>query len=215
MSNPSKGARLWLRPASPDREAVWIIRDGPKMRSTGCGPADSERAEQKLAQYLAKKPQPGLENEPRPEVGPVVDVPGPSKQSRALQGGTAADPRTIDRNAPLRLAVAAELAFPFRGMTAAGLRKEVARGNLAVERIAGKDYTTLAAIEAMRNRCRTHPKEPACGSAPPPLIDKPSGLSEMAQRRVAQDAAWLTLEELRERSRGTSPANAGRGGKAT
>ena len=50
------------------------------------------------------------------------------------------DPRTIDRTAPLRLAVAAELAFPFGGMTAAGLRKEAARGNLAIERIAGKGF---------------------------------------------------------------------------
>ena len=64
-----------------------------------------------------------------------------------MNGPLAVD--TVDKDAPLRLSIAAELAFPFGGMTAAGLRKEAARGNLAVERIAGKDYTTLAAIEAM------------------------------------------------------------------
>jgi hypothetical protein len=39
-------------------------------------------------------------------------------------------------------------------MTASGLRKEAARGRLAVERIAGKDFTTLAAIANMRTLCR-------------------------------------------------------------
>lgn len=39
--------------------------------------------------------------------------------------------------------------------SASGLRKEAARGNLAIERMAGKDFVTLAAIEEMRERCRT------------------------------------------------------------
>ena len=40
----------------------------------------------------------------------------------------------IDRHAPLRLKTAAELAFPLGGMTASGLRKEAARGNLSGNR---------------------------------------------------------------------------------
>jgi hypothetical protein len=36
-------------------------------------------------------------------------------------------------------------------MTASGLRREASRGLLAIERVAGKDYTTLAAIENMRD----------------------------------------------------------------
>ena len=44
---------------------------------------------------------------------------------------------------PLRLAAAAALAFPDGSMTASGLRREAARGRLVIERIAGKDYTTL------------------------------------------------------------------------
>ena len=61
---------------------------------------------------------------------------------------------TVPPNAPLRLTRAAELAFPDGGMTVAGLRREAARGRLTTERIAGKDFTTLAAIEEMRERCR-------------------------------------------------------------
>lgn len=60
----------------------------------------------------------------------------------------------IGPNTPLRLAKAAALAFPDGGMTEKGLRREHARGNLTIERVAGKDYTTLAYIEEMRRRCR-------------------------------------------------------------
>jgi hypothetical protein len=71
----------------------------------------------------------------------------------------------VDDNAPLRLSEAAALAFPHGGMTAAGLRREAARGRLAVSRIAGKDYTTLAAIRGMTEQCRVEPKAHGCGLA--------------------------------------------------
>ncbi|MET4091280.1 hypothetical protein [Bradyrhizobium sp. S3.5.5] len=64
----------------------------------------------------------------------------------------------IDQDAPLRLRRAAELAFPGGGMTASGLRREAIRGRLVIERIAGKDYTTLAAIAKMRDLCRVPAK---------------------------------------------------------
>jgi len=58
----------------------------------------------------------------------------------------------------LRLAVAAEMVFgKDGGMTASGLRKEARRGRLVIERIAGKDYTTLRAIADMRKLCRVVP----------------------------------------------------------
>lgn len=61
---------------------------------------------------------------------------------------------TPDRNAPLRLQDAIATAFPLGGMTVSGLRREAARGRLAIERIAGKDFTTLQAIDEMRELCR-------------------------------------------------------------
>jgi hypothetical protein len=60
----------------------------------------------------------------------------------------------VDNDAPLRLTRAAEIAFPDGSMTASGLRKEAAKGRLVIERIANKDYTTLAAIADMRAACR-------------------------------------------------------------
>jgi hypothetical protein len=52
----------------------------------------------------------------------------------------------IAEDAPLRLNIAAALAYPDGSMTVSGLRREAARGRLVVERTAGKDYTTLGAL---------------------------------------------------------------------
>jgi hypothetical protein len=63
----------------------------------------------------------------------------------------------IRPDTPLRLDVAAALAYPDGSMTASGLRREHKRGRLIIERTAGKDYTTLADIERMRELCREAP----------------------------------------------------------
>src|SRR5712671_7918740 len=76
----------------------------------------------------------------------------------------------IDPDTPLRLGIAAAVAFPDGSMTASGLRREGARGRLVIERIAGKDFTTLANIERMRQLCRVPEKAPGCGSALPAKI---------------------------------------------
>src|SRR6516165_3016253 len=75
--------------------------------------------------------------------------------------------QSFQQDRPLRLAVAAKVAFPDGSMSASGLRREARRGRLVIERIAGKDYTTLACIERMRELCRVKAKVPDCGSAPP------------------------------------------------
>jgi hypothetical protein len=122
---------------------------------------------------------------------------------------TAADKLDIDPRAPLRLSLAAEIAFPGGGMTASGLRREAAKGRLAIERIAGKDFTTLAAIEEMRTRCVQHQptRQPAFGSNPPNGIMKPDGSSKTPDVELALAAAHETLRALRKRSRGISSPN--------
>jgi hypothetical protein len=115
-----------------------------------------------------------------------------------------------DRNAPLRLKVAAELAFPFGGMTASGLRREIARGNLPVEVIAGKQFVTLAGIDEMRDRCRTNPKERASSLRPPRPTAKLSGSSEMEKNGPALDAALKIAEELSSGSEITLRKNTNR-----
>ena len=69
------------------------------------------------------------------------------------------------RDLPMRLADAVRIAFPPGGMTVAGLRRERDAGRLVVERIAGKQFVTLAAIDAMRESCRGARKAPTSTSA--------------------------------------------------
>ena len=68
-------------------------------------------------------------------------------------------PANAGPDTPLRLAVAAKLAFPDGGVTAASLRREARAGRLVIERIAGKDFTTLTHIENMRRESNAATKQ--------------------------------------------------------
>jgi hypothetical protein len=116
----------------------------------------------------------------------------------------------IAEDAPLRLNIAAALAYPDGSMTVSGLRREAARGRLVVERTADKDYTTLGAIRQMRGLCQLEAKERDCGSedravtAKPGKNTAPCGSSETGSIRRAQAAARMIVKELKERSPNTS-----------
>ena len=69
----------------------------------------------------------------------------------------------VPRSVPLRLNIAAALAFPDGSMTVSGLRREAKRGNLVIETVAGRHYVTLGAIEEMRKLCRVKAEGHACG----------------------------------------------------
>src|SRR5712672_2138083 len=73
----------------------------------------------------------------------------------------------ITPNTPLRLADAVKIALPLGGVTVAGLRRERDRNRLVIERIAGKEFTTLAHIERMRELCRVEAKVPDSNSKLP------------------------------------------------
>src|ERR1700754_1909615 len=64
---------------------------------------------------------------------------------------------------PLRLEDAIKYGFPYGGMTVSGLRREAARGRLAIERIANKEFTTLRNIEEMRKLCRVKAEDRVSG----------------------------------------------------
>src|SRR5262249_30141642 len=120
---------------------------------------------------------------------------------------------SYDADVPLRLKMAAEVAFPDGSMTASGLRREADRGRLVIERIAGKDYTTLAAIEKTRELCRLPQRDRASGFANPDETGRdaspipPSMSSETGTIRRAQAAARTIVAELKKSSRPTSTAN--------
>src|SRR5262249_36553501 len=113
---------------------------------------------------------------------------------------------TISSDTPLRLDVAAALAFPDGSMTAGGLRRERDRGRLVIERIAGKDYTTLAHINRMRELCRVSQAHRDSGneknvvtSSARSLTPQP-GLSSMEVASSALDATLAILTAQTARS---------------
>jgi hypothetical protein len=121
------------------------------------------------------------------------------------------DPSLINENTPLRLDQAVAVAFPQGGMTVSGLRREAKRGRLVIERVAGKDFVTLAAIEKMRKKCRVQAREPGSGSAPngamTPTSGQLSGSSVTETTKKALAVALVTIEGLRKRSPDISPRN--------
>jgi hypothetical protein len=111
--------------------------------------------------------------------------------------------KDVARDAPIRLGIAARLAFPDGSMKISGLRREAARGRLVVERIAGKDYTTLAHIERMRTLCRRKVNRPASGYEESEETTKAesspaqTGSSSTTVGRSPQDALRLKLRKPR------------------
>lgn len=108
---------------------------------------------------------------------------------------------SIDPNTPLRLARAAALAFPNGGMTEKGLRRERARGNLTIERIANKDYTTLAYIEEMRRRCRLEvATAPSIKQKAPLGTSRKQGSADALLKNLDERSKRLKSERLRNKT---------------
>lgn len=112
-------------------------------------------------------------------------------------------PETITPTPPLRLEVAAELGFPDGLMTASSLRRLAVAQKIDHEKIAGRYYITLAAIEEMRDRCRVRAKAPVLPSKEQKTESQP-GSSETDSAPSAQAAANAIAEELIENLRNTS-----------
>src|ERR1700729_3465869 len=93
----------------------------------------------------------------------------------------------ITPTTPLRLEVAAQLGFPGGSMTASSLRRLVVAQKLEHEKIAGKYFVTLSAIEQMRMSCRVPAKAPDLPSKKPEA-DNPPGSSETGNGPSALDA---------------------------
>jgi hypothetical protein len=105
----------------------------------------------------------------------------------------------IDDDTPLRLKEAAMLAFPNGGMTVAGLRREAKRGRLVIERVAGKDYTTLNHIKRMRELCHVNSNPRDCGSGLSAVIrmaesNEPPGSSSIEVATSALESNLMTFK---------------------
>lgn len=123
---------------------------------------------------------------------------------------TALDRAKVSDTDPLRLDIAAAIAFPDGSMSASGLRKEAERGRLVISFICGRYYVTLSDIARMVELCRVAVKVQDSNCEAPaatPTAASPihrSGSSETADTRRARDAALTTARALKKRSPITS-----------
>ncbi len=122
----------------------------------------------------------------------------------------------IDLDRPYRLKDILPLAYPGGEMTVSGLRREIAKGNLIVELVAGKQFVTMRAIQEMREKCRGQRKVRASGSARSGSTRTGSGYrtasgsSSMAASTSPQDALNQMLKLQSGRSQSTLSRNTGR-----
>jgi hypothetical protein len=121
-------------------------------------------------------------------------------------------PDTIKPTTPLRLDIAARLAFPDGSIGASALRTEWKNGNLRIETIANKQFTTLQDIEDMRKKCVSQKGqgsiskesgETKAESSP----SAPCGSSVTERIASAQAALKATANKLKKGSANTSPQN--------
>ena len=119
-------------------------------------------------------------------------------------------PETITPTTPLRLDIAAQIAFPDGSVGVSGLRREIARGNLRAERIAGKIFVTLAAIQDMRTQCAVQKGQDSTSANRDDGAAKSGGSSSTAtpmdtRSRSAQAHLEAVAQRLKSSSRITSP----------
>ena len=107
----------------------------------------------------------------------------------------------ITPTTPLLLEDAAKIAFPNGGMTALILRRQALRGNLAIERIGNRVFTTLADIEEMRKRCRVNPKDQGAG----PEMAAGTTTTSASPREYGLAVADDLLRKLKKPSRRGKP----------
>jgi hypothetical protein len=112
-------------------------------------------------------------------------------------------PESLTPSTPLRLEVAAALGFPGGSMTVSSLRRLIVARKLEHEKIAGKYFVTLAAIEEMRTSCRVPAKAPASPSKKRET-DTPPGSSKTGSEPSALDAMNAIAEGLKESLQPTS-----------
>jgi hypothetical protein len=64
---------------------------------------------------------------------------------------------SIQEDTPVRLELAAALAYPDGSVSGRALKRQGLKGLLEIEQVAGKDFTTIANVKRMREASKTRP----------------------------------------------------------
>jgi integrase len=170
MPRPRKGPHLYLKRRERfGRESVWIIRDGPRDKSTGCGAADLAGAERALQAYIAGKYTPPKAGD-RLEAIPVAAV---MQVYLAEHAPTVARPDFIEITAaPILDWWGTQTLADIRGKTcrdyvdwrtAKGVSDQTARHDLKTLRAAinyyHREYGPLPAVPAVTLPDKAEPRE--------------------------------------------------------
>lgn len=172
MPQNTKGARLWLRPAWRTEKPTWIIRDGKKRTSTGCGAHEREEAERQLADYLAEKYRPPRERGRDPASIAIADV------LNIYTGDRAAEIRR-----PIELGQRMEALLGFFGTkTLADVNGALCR---AYARQRGSEAMARRELEDLRAAINHHRREGLCNAI----------VEIVLPARSPSRERWLTRDE--------------------
>lgn len=94
------------------------------------------------------------------------------------------------------------------GYPVSSLRTEARKGNLALIRVAGKDWVEAAAIREMERKCRSVAKAPACTSGTSKDMRQHMSSSTGPDKSV-QDAALASFNRLKKSWANTSRKTTG------
>ncbi len=126
----------------------------------------------------------------------------PDQRQRALDVLSFPCPPGVNPDTPLRLSKAVAIAFPDGSLKPSTLMTEHQRGNLELEKIGGRWFVTLRAINEMRKKCRVVVNRPGFGSENEQVV-RPYTSSLTEAERSARAAALIAAERLKKRSRAT------------
>jgi hypothetical protein len=102
----------------------------------------------------------------------------------------------IDDDTPLLLAEAAKIAWPNGTVSGLTLRNAANRGDLSIERIGRRVYTTMADVREYRGRCRLRARDRDFGSSPPEPEDTSGSSRTTEDFAEARASVHLVAERL-------------------
>ncbi|HKH29064.1 MAG TPA: hypothetical protein VKA61_12130 [Sphingomicrobium sp.] len=121
---------------------------------------------------------------------------------------TLPDRDLIQADTPLRLDVAAAIAFPGGGVAAGTLRGAIRSGDLDAELVGNRYFVTLADVDRWRSKCRDRAKERVSGTTQ----QTGAGTSETDDSSAALAALMASVNAPTKPSPNTSPRDTSRTG---
>jgi hypothetical protein len=103
----------------------------------------------------------------------------------------------------ITLDTAAALAFPDGTVSVNVLRAQRDKGRLDTWRLGRREYTTLEAVNRMKQQCHAEPRQPASGSVNE-KVGLPCSSSSIVDGKSAQAAALASVKRLKKRLQTTS-----------